>query len=272
MTAGKYRLLFCASLVLATPVGVADTTLEMEVVAGEKMKQLVQVSNGRVRVASTAPGQEVVVLYREGEDRYQVLDGRSKTVMTFTPQQIQQTMQQASGMMQQMQTMMAEQMKNLSPEQRARIEQMMGKPTAPGERVAPQLRETRRTEQVGRWNCEVIEVVEANRITGELCVADAGALGISQRDFQTMNAFFRLMSSMADSVGQGMGRDIPFMGVAEMPGVPLRAAHFRGGRKDVMQLTGVSTDRLDAGLFVVPGDYKPAQFPAMPGMPGIPMR
>ncbi|KAA3626712.1 MAG: DUF4412 domain-containing protein [Proteobacteria bacterium] len=271
MNVGQYQTILGAALALVTTVVTADVTLEMDVAAGNQMKQLIQVSEGRVRVTSGVQGQEFIVLYREGSDQYQVLDGKAKTVMTITPQQVRQTMQQASGMMQQMQAMMAEQMKNMTPEQRAQVEQMMGKP-AGGARAKPQIRRTKRTEKVGSWNCEVIEVVEGARVTSELCVAKAKTLGISDRDFQTLQAFFKVMGSMADSARGGMGRDMPFFGPEEIPGVPVRASHIRAGKKDIVQLTKVGTDRIASALFTVPDDYQPAQLPGMPGMPGMPTR
>lgn len=264
MIAWKCRSTLGIAATLATSVVLADATLEMEVTAGQKMQQLIQVSEGRVRVTTGVQGRDLVMLFREGVDQYQVLDGNAKTVMTISPQQVKQTMQQASGMMQQMQAMMAEQMKNMTPEQRAQVEQMMGKPTGGGARAKPQVRMTKRTEKVGSWSCEIIEVVEGGKTTGELCVASPKALGIAERDFQTMKAFFKMMRGMADSARDGMGGDMPFLGPEEMPGVPVRAAYLHRGKKGNVQLTKISTNRIPGNLFTVPDDYQPAQLPGMP--------
>lgn len=249
-----------AALLMAAGTPSADTTLEMDMTAGGKLKQTIQVSNGHVRITTAEQGGNFVILYREGVDEYRVLDTRSKTVMTITPRQVQQ----ASGMMKQMQAMMAEQMKNMTPQERAQLEGMMGKPGAADSRTKPVIRMTKRTEMVQSWRCDVVEVVEGAQVISEVCVAKAKTLGIPERDFQTMQGFFKLMSSMAESAGEGMGKGVPDFGPGEMPGVPVRASHFDQGKKDIVQLSRVSTDRLDGALFQVPKDFKPTQFPAMP--------
>ncbi len=257
-------------MALAAAPATADTTLQMDIRSAHPMQQTIQVSQGRVRVDTGVQGRGTVILYREGSDQYQILDGREKTVMTITRQQAQQTMQQAAGMMQQMQAMMAERMKNMPPEQQAQMAQMMAQaPGAGGARPKPEIRTTGRSDKVGSWSCKIVEVVEAGQGTSELCIAQPKALGIPERDHQTLQGFFKLMASLADSARRGMGGggQAPFFGPDALPGVPVRAVHTYGGKQSRMQLTQVATGQLSGSLFEVPKDYRPMQMPMVPGAP-----
>lgn len=258
-----------ALLALMAIPALADTTLEMSVHNGGTQRQTFQVSNGHLRVTTAGRQGKMVLLFREGADQYQVLNSGTKEVMTITLQQMQQMMQQMAGAMQQMQSMMGDRMKNLPPEQRAQMAQMMAQSAGGGSHPKPQIRATGRSDKVGAWSCKIVEVVKEGQVTSELCVARTRALGIPERDHQTMNSFFKFMARMTalrpQGMGQGRDEEMPFLGPDALSGVPVRAIHKHGGMQSRMQLTKVSTAKLNGSLFKVPAGYKPMQMPMMPG-------
>lgn len=263
----KLSVIAVTFLTNASSIAFADVSLAMNVNGDESQKQTIQVSRGRVRMTSVVEGRTYILLFREGQDHSLLLDTASKKVITLAPRQIQKTLLQAAGVMQQLQAMMADQMKTTPPDQPAQIEQMIDRKLSEAPPPKPRMRTTKRQVTVGTWRCEIIEIAEGARTRSELCVAAAKSLGIAQEDFRTLQAFYGHVSSLADSLTQGRGQDNnPFQGVDALPGIPVRATYFRNARKEVMQLTRLSRDRLDEALFAVPRDYRRGSITSILGL------
>ena len=71
--------------------------------------------------------------------------------------------------------MIQERMKDMTPEQRAQMEKMMGG-SLPGAEKKTQLKRTARTDKVSGHSCSYVQVLEDGVLTDEMCVAPGKSL------------------------------------------------------------------------------------------------
>jgi len=169
--------------------------------------------------------------------------------------QHQQEMDQAN---QQMETATA----NLSPEQKAMLQQMNqshagAKGTAtPGGAMQVTVKELGTTETVAGHVCKDVQVLVDNQVRATDCVVDAPAsLGIPAADLQTLQAMRagmqRLMSRMGP-MGQGMSATM-------VSGFAIKTTRQSYRNLNVQTetdtLKSISTASVAAGLFAIPAGY-----------------
>jgi hypothetical protein len=160
---------------------------------------------------------------------------------------------------------MDEKMKALPPEQRLRIEQMMG--GKPGDKP-PELKfeKTGVKKTVNGFSCEMYRVLEGAMPKEEDCLAPWGA-GILQRsDFAGLRKF---AEDMAKSMGV-MGRQM-FQQFDKYPGFPVTRHPLEPSKEEDEQLKSVKRGSIPASMFAVPAGFTKRDSPmGMGGLGGPP--
>lgn len=256
------RPVILVGLLTALPaLALADATLRFS--GGVGSPDLVQVSGNKVRLEMKAPGgagKGVMLFDADQKVMYQI-DTRGRQYMKMD----QNFMQQQAGLMQQMRARMQEQMKNMPPEQRRQMEQMMGAEN--GQAQAPKIEKTDTRREIDGVACTVYRVQPpaSGAPAGEVCLASAEALKISAADYQTLRAMFEHMQQMGEQASGMKGG----MAVSEMDGLPIEMRMPGAPQGQAMQLTDVGTQPLAADLFKVPENLRemslPKQLPQGPG-------
>jgi hypothetical protein len=150
-------------------------------------------------------------------------------------------------------------LKSMPPEQRLRIEQMMG--GKPGDKP-PELKFERTGEKktVNGFSCEMYRVVEGAMPKEEDCLAPWGA-GILQRsDFAGLRKFAEDMAKDMGVAGRQM-----FEQFDKYPGFPVTRHPLEPGQHEDEQLKSVKRGSIPGAKFAVPAGYTKKESP-MGGM------
>ncbi|MCW5981597.1 MAG: hypothetical protein KIT09_26165 [Bryobacteraceae bacterium] len=170
-----------------------------------------------------------IIFLTEGDDyKMLVLDNAKKEYRVFDRKTIRELSDKIGGAMAQMQ----EQLKKMSPEQRAMVEKMMGKmggaPAAP-----PPVTFTRTgADAVNGRPCVTYDGVQGGEKISEVCAAAPAALNLTPADM----AVFEKMTSLFDELMTSM-RQLPFLRSVglklvdkQIDGIPVRQVQFESGR------------------------------------------
>lgn len=170
------------------------------------------------------------------------------------------------------QAMMQEQMKNLPPEQRARIEAMMaqqgGAPGAAGAAAAPPRERNLRFEKTGEkktvngFACETYRVSEDGKPIEQDCIAPFGASTLTKEDGENFKRIADMFKSLRGPAAQA-GSQIE--GWHQYPGFPIVQSKL-GPDGKVSRTTTVKSikhDALGAEVFQVPAGFSKSAGPGM---------
>lgn len=162
------------------------------------------------------------------------------------------------GMVSAAQAKMKEMMKNMSPQQRAMMEQAMGG-MMPAEAPESTYRETGETRTIDRKKCRVGQLLVNDKMEHEFCVAAPKVVGVPPEDYAVMNKMFALMSALREVAGQFIGRSMP--DPKDLNGVVIQS---RSNNGEHHVLDDVSHKKLDAALFELPEGYQEEAIPTAP--------
>lgn len=155
-----------------------------------------------------------------------------------------------------------ERMKNMSPEQRAQMEKMLGGriPGGMGEPEKPQeIKRTSRNDKINGYGCTYVEVREGGVLTDEVCVAPSSALKGSA---EVMAAAKRMTAVMQDMMSSMDAPWLKQMAQKQMQnfealgGIPVLSRHFDDGKpQNETTLSNISSEALAATMFEIPAGY-----------------
>jgi hypothetical protein len=138
-------------------------------------------------------------------------------------------------------------MANMSPEQRAAMEKMMGGGAAKGAPPKPVYKRTGKQSKVSGFDCEIVTYTIGSE-TGELCVAAPGEIDMPDSDVRTLQQFGAFVDRMSASVtDMGIGGR---MNLSEIGGLPVRDSD-----EPVQIVKSISHDSLPASLFAPPAGF-----------------
>ncbi len=231
------------STLLSTATIFADATITLHGIDDAK-QTLIQVRNGVVRMGEQ--GDPEYSLYDQARDVLIAVDGRQGTYMEFDQVMLQKMSAQMAGI----QSMIAEQMKNMPPEQRAMMEApvggMMGVPPAdasPGKKLQA---ESRGGKTIGGVSCQSYALFDGARKVADVCMAKAGDIAISAEDYATLMAMMDFTRDMTQAAPM-MGEPADPLMMSDLQGVPLEMKSSADGHD--FTFSSVSQGRLDAALF-----------------------
>jgi hypothetical protein len=166
--------------------------------------------------------------------------------------------------------MLEAQMAGMTPEQRARMQEMMAKmgggglPGMPGAKPQQRsLKNTGRTETVAGIKCTIWEVTVDGQKDQEQCAAPAGSLPGGDEIMKVYREISTLMSSFTASLSSGSDSFQPWNDMEKINGIPILAREFEGGKAtSEMRMTVVRKESVPGAKFEVPAGFTEQKMPA----------
>jgi hypothetical protein len=238
--------------------------VQKETRGGQTSTDEVQLDKSHMRADASDNGRKNVVIYDATRQVVSIVDMANKSYREVTKADMDQLKGQMDSAMAQLQ----EQLKNVPPQQRAAIEQMMrargGLPGGASPAAsAPKVQyRAAGSDRVGQWTCTKYEGYTGAQKTAEVCAVDPKDLGLTPADFDIARQLAEFMKSLAP----GAADRILTFGKAEeqgFAGVPVRHISYQNGQVDsTTELSEVKHTAFPASTFEVPaGFHKEALVP-----------
>ena len=214
-----------------------------------------QIEKTRMRTEMVRNGRKVSVIFDSAEGVLRTLDDDSKSYTEVTKADIDRLSAQMATAMAQMQ----QQMQNLPPEQRARVEGMMaGRGAIVG--ALPEYKKVG-TDRVGQWTCDKYEGSRNAERVSEVCTVEPSALGFTTADFAVIKQMADFFSKMMPPGMEGLFR-MDSVGPNGFSGIPVRVVTYRSGAiQTTSEVTGVTRQNFDNSIFAVPAGYQKREMP-----------
>ena len=247
-----------AALIIAVSMCV-DASADMQMTMAEKdlsggaraAQTQISVRDGKVLFSVSGNG-DFSAIYNTADGSLTQIDHASKTYMLMDKKGMQDSMDQMSAMMKQVE----EQLANLPKEQREAMMKSMpglGKSEAKPEPV--ELDWTGEKREVAGYPCRIALVKKAGAAEGESCIANPGDLGMSKADFEALASMFETMQEYSAGVsGESAMPDMRKIG-----GFPIATNDPNGGTSSA--LVSASNDELEGEIFEVQATYKRRTMP-----------
>ena len=256
-------LLAAGSLILCQST-FADATVVYEQSSGkQKMNTTMKIKNGKIRF--TPPAQDKnYSIYDSNNNQLTHIDTAQKQYLTMDEKTIEQQAKQAKLRMEKMRLAMQDKMKDMPPEQKKQVEQMMNNHLAQVDNTqeAPKFdqKKTSRTETLFGIQCSVYEVYLKGMKHSELCMTNPDQMGISDNDAQTLMQMQKFMKRMQKVAQNMMGSNAA---AADIEGIPLHTTFYNPDGSISLQtrLLSLSTETLDNATVLLPADYSAMQQP-----------
>ena len=204
----------------------------------------VDVRPGEVRIDDASPDWQ---LYDESEQAIYTVNPAARSYTRLDKSAASSIRSQVERLRAQVDAKVEELPENQRATARAALLQSMPALDSSEHRVG--LDRTGRSETVAGVECDVGQVVRDGQPAETLCVADADALGISTRSFDSVQSMFKLMQTLLAGTGfEAAG--LPYLSLA---GMPIRFTDTNTGEK--RQLVSVSHESLPDSQFAIPDSY-----------------
>ena len=226
------------------------------------------VQNGRVLIKETENNHTDVIFETASSTMY-VVDHSKRTVMRLTEQVIDNLASQVGGVASIIQQQLAEQMANMSAEERAQMEALMGglglaDVQTKAEPAAPTLQATGNAEYAG-IACTINSVIQEGGTIAEVCLSKGNNVGVSEADYQAllgMQNFGLKMASKAQQFSGMFGGSMPSLGEIEANNLIIQGTKM-SGESNSMNIVGVSDESLPAGTTDLPVGYTEEKIPSL---------
>jgi hypothetical protein len=259
-------LTICASLALPTITN-ADIVLEymvkgMNVPAGTT--QNIAVKNDRIMVKAVGGDKNIDLLYRHAAENVMIVDHHKGTLMTVDEQQVDRINQQTQNAQILLQGL-GGQIANLSPEQRQQLQELLGDSVSidtiakAAESQAPTRLVQAGVREVAGIRCRVMRVMQGAKPVAEVCLADAAAMKVSDKDAATVRAlfgFYERLTTKSQGLARQLGLPFPNIAAREVTGIPVEFRDLSGKDIGTMTLRRVNTSIVSPELMRIPSGYK----------------
>ena len=263
------RILLGASTLLFSQLAFSDATVVYEQNIGtQKSLNSMAIKDGKIRF--TPPNQNKnYSLYDSKTGELIHVDVAQKKYLSMDENDIAEQAKQAKKQMDAMRQNMMDRMKDMPPEQKKQVEQMMNNHLA---RVEAQKNpakveqtKTSRTETVAGIQCTVHETYIEGVKSSELCITAADKMGLDNQDAEALMAMQEFMKRMQKVAQTMMGSSAAN---ADIQGIPLHTKLFApdGSIKLETRLASISMDAISSEKVSIPADYTSMKMPAVPGM------
>ncbi len=254
---GGLGLLLCSQWLYA------DATIVYEQSVGKhKAINTMQIKEGNIRI--TPPSKTEYSLFNSQSDELTHIDVSKKQYLVMNKQTIENQVTQAKQQMEMMRQRMMEKMKDMPPERKKQVEQMMNNHLSRVDKSkpAPKLikKKTGRTEIISGIQCDVYEASLNGVKHSELCTTKPDQMGLSQQDIDallSMQKFMKHMQKVAQSItGSSVQSD-------NDDGVPLHTILFNadGSVKMETRLSSLSTEAINSQTVMIPEGFSPMKMP-----------
>ena len=222
-----------------------------------------QIEKTRMRSETDQNGRKMIIIFDAAGGVFRSIDEQAKTYTEMTKADIDRASAQMSGAMAQLQ----EQMKNMPPEARARMEAMMQGGRGMAGAIAGPPTEYKKvgTDTVGKWRCDKYEGTKNGEKASEMCTVEPSALGFAAADFDAPKQLAEWFSKMMPPGMDSLFR-VGSAGSNSFAGIPVRTVTFRNGtQQSVIEMTEASRQNFPDALFAVPAGYQKREMPGMRG-------
>ena len=242
-------LLLAAQLHAADGVVISGTTA----VGGKPRSTQIQITKDHIRSEIvSASGEAQTMIFDAVKQTLWIVNSDKKTYSEMTKADVEKFGAQMADVNVKMQEMI----KNMSAEQRARMEQMMKGRGAAAPGAPPRKTEYRRAgaDRVSKWACAKYEGFRDNKKTSEVCTVDLKEIGISAADLdaakQMAEFFAKISPQNADRASFGNDEEQGFSGF------PVRQVTIVNDAQTVREVTDVSRQNIPDAAFALPQDVK----------------
>ena len=266
----NFLIIFSSALVLVnSSVSYGDAIISYSGEGSDQTgSQTAYVQDGRVLIKDAGDANTDIVFEPASATMY-VLDHSKKTAMRINEQAIDNFAGQASGMASIIQQQLAAQMQNMSAEEQAQMQELMGGfglsgMTEQATPSAPTLQQTGNAEY-GGIACSVNNVIQDGQIIANVCFSQGNNIGISDEDYQTlvgMQNFTFKMASKAQQFSGMLGGNVPEFGDIETDNLIIQGTNSTG-ESNSMNIEQVSNESIPAGTTALPTGYAETQLPSL---------
>lgn len=251
---------------LSTSVS-ADSTLEYVVNDAPNRpgkSQPLLIKNGLVMLKGAGGDSNTDMLYNRDNESLLIIDHRKRSFMAVDQQQVSQIGQQAEQLQPLLQGF-GEQLGKLSPQQKAKWQQMLGgnvsiddiaAAAAPAKEAS--VVKTGLGKNVAGIPCEQIDVLQGANKTAELCVADPSRLSLSSDDYDTVRSLLQFSESLASKtqgIASQFGFKIPRVQLHDLAGVPVEIKDYSSRHESSVVLSRIVSTELAPEMLKVPNGY-----------------
>jgi hypothetical protein len=252
-----------AALIAATTLSAAAAQAANGILVAQKMTSStgtvsthqIQIEKTRMRAESIGPsGRKQTIIFDGSGQVLRTVDDDAKTYTEMTKADLDRLSGQMAGAMAQMQ----EQMKNMPPEARKRMEAAMQGRGLPGGAGVAAKTEYKKvgTDKVGKWTCDKYEGTRDGEKVAELCTVPPATLGFTPDDFEVTRQMAEFFSKLVPQGADQMFR-IGSPTANGFAGLPVRSVTFRNGAPNtVSEITDASRQEFPDALFTVPAGYE----------------
>lgn len=244
-----------AMILSAAAAEAADGILiaqKMTSATGTVTTHQIEIEKTRMRAESEAAGRKMKMIFDGTAQVMRTIDDDAKSYTEMSKADMEKMSAQMSGAMAQMQ----EQMKNMPPETRKRMEAaMQGRGTPGGAAATPTEYKKIGTDKVGKWTCDKYEGTRAGEKVSELCTVAPATLGFTPADFEVTRQMAEFFSKLVPQGSEQMFR-IGSPAANGFSGLPVRTVIFRNGAPSfTMEITDASRQNFPDSIFAVPAGY-----------------
>jgi hypothetical protein len=251
-----------AGVMLASGGARAAVTIVFQ--RGTSAPGTVYVDGARMRMDAPEKSERFTTIIIDATTKRQLMiDDKNKTYTEITDEDRKRMKAQMEAMRAQMQ----ERMKQMPPEQRKKMEDIMG-PMGEGEGKQRDWSYERlgQKKTINGFACETYKVVEDGKPIAEVCVTPWSAGLLKKEDFAGISKYAEEM--MADmGVGHRARASNVFGRLEKAPGFPVSRVPIEegGARGPEEQIKSIKRGGIPASMFTVPAGYTKKDLPAMMG-------
>jgi hypothetical protein len=213
-----------------------------------------QIEKTRMRSERGIGGKPQIIIFDGTAQVIRMIDPEKKTYREITKADVDRLGSQMSGAMAQMQ----EQMKNMPPEQRERMEAMMRGRGLGAVAVKTEYRRNG-TDKVGKWTCDKYDGYKKEEKVSEICTVPAATLGLTPADFEITKQAAQFFQQLTPQLGEQMlsiGN-----GEQGFSGIPVKTVVTVGQRQITTEVTEVTHKTFSNDGYAVPTGFQKQELP-----------
>jgi hypothetical protein len=240
----------------------------------EKQKSTLYVEGGKIRMEMESERGKTIMIF-DGDKQVLWMIQADHTYMEMTAETVQRMSQMQSQMagqgnpqMEQAMKAMQEKMANMTPEQRAMVEQAMkgrGGAMGGGSASAPPTityEAKGGSDKIGQFTCTKYDQLSNGKRTAEMCAAPFSQLHLNEGDMRAFHSMAKFMEPMRRMNPRGASA----APTEEIHGFPVHTVVFTG-EKPIYEETVLSVEQrsVEASMFVLPAGLTKRDFPGFGG-------
>ncbi|MDD2769162.1 MAG: hypothetical protein PHT19_10525 [Methylococcus sp.] len=241
----------------------ADSTLQYQV-SGEKALQSLFVKDGQVLIKSAGGDTKLDILFSQARNAAFLIDHRKHAYMPVTEQRVAELASQVQDV-QPLLRGLGEQLKNVSPDQKAKWSNLLGgvdldRVTAKEDKRPLNLTQAGTAKTQSGIACSKVELRQGGDKKGDICLASAEVLKLPSGDYDALRSMLQFSSRLADKAKGAATRfvdlgPIPTVNLNEYPGIPVEFHDTSSKQASAMTLSKISSEGLSASIMEIPEGY-----------------